>query len=117
MKSEQVNQERQLWEERNAIQKKYEDKVKVAVTRANMIGASLSKHEAAMISDAFKKELLKFDLERVLPAWDGLISKQQASLEARGVPMMFPTSSQTHQEGQQKVIQVLEGIVGPGSRS
>jgi len=55
-----------------------------------MIG-SLSRHEANIISDAFKKELYQFDLERVLPAWDRLISNQQSTLALRGVPTMFTT--------------------------
>lgn len=33
MKDEQENIERQLWEDRRAIHKKYEDKVKVAATK------------------------------------------------------------------------------------
>lgn len=39
----------------------------------------------------FEKELLQFDRERVIPAWDGLISRQQATLESLGVPTMFVT--------------------------
>jgi len=45
-----------------------------------------------MITDAFKKEISKFDLERVLPAWDGLISRQQQELAQLSVPTMFLTS-------------------------
>lgn len=63
MKKEQDDLERQLWEDRRGIHKKYEEKVKVAATkwvfvslssylnsilfRANMIGdRNISKHEA-----------------------------------------------------------------------
>ena len=42
-----------------------------------------------MMRDAFRRELTRFDLERALVAWDGLIAQQQAALEARGVPCMF----------------------------
>ena len=42
-----------------------------------------------MLSDSFQKELRKFDVERVLPAWDGLVRGQQARLEALKVPTMF----------------------------
>ncbi len=45
-----------------------------------------------MLSDAFKKEIYKFDNERVLPAWDGLVSRQQGELAQKGVPTMFVTS-------------------------
>jgi hypothetical protein len=45
-----------------------------------------------MLSDGFRKELGKFDTERALPAWDGLLRGQQARLEALKVPTMFVTS-------------------------
>ncbi|KAF8897174.1 hypothetical protein BD779DRAFT_1465429 [Infundibulicybe gibba] len=100
LKSEQDQLERQLWEDRRSIQRKYEEKVKVARTKASMIGTgTLSKHEAdyqdepgQTLNDAFKRELQKFDLERVLPSWDGLISQQQVTLAAHNVPAMFATS-------------------------
>ena len=44
------------------------------------------------MSDAFQTELRKFDAERVLPAWDGLVQGQQARLEALKVPTMFVTN-------------------------
>ncbi len=70
-----------------------------------MIGVDLSKQEAQVIyhvlqtpnfapvlssafrqlqslSDNFQKEMRKFDVERVLPTWDGLVRGQQARLEA-----------------------------------
>lgn len=84
-----------------------------------------------MLSDAYKKELKKFDVERVLVAWDGLVAKQQAALENLRVPTMFKTDISTDREvtdlighksslshlvtseqRQQRVIQVLEGISG-----
>ena len=43
------------------------------------------------MTDAFRKELQQFDGERALPAWDGLVTKQQSALEALGVPTMYPT--------------------------
>ena len=42
-----------------------------------------------MIQTAFKKELEKFDRNRALLAWDGLISKQQTMLASHSVPTMF----------------------------
>lgn len=51
-----------------------------------------------MMSDAFRQELRKFDAQRVLHAWDSLVAKQQARLEALGVPAMFPTTSNADRE-------------------
>ncbi|TFY78100.1 hypothetical protein EWM64_g5910 [Hericium alpestre] len=112
MKREQDQLEKKLWEERQAIKKKHEEKVKVAKTKASMVGAGgLSKHEADMFSDAVRKELQKFDAERAVPAWDGLVAKQQAVLEALAVPTMFVTSSTSDVEKQQRVMQVLQNVV------
>lgn len=41
----------------------------------------------------FEKELGKFNSERVIPAWDALVSRQQAALENLGVPTMYITST------------------------
>jgi hypothetical protein len=42
-----------------------------------------------MLTQAYKKELRKFDTQRVRVVWDALISKQQAALESLGVPVMY----------------------------
>ncbi|KAF5388219.1 hypothetical protein D9615_000056 [Tricholomella constricta] len=111
LKKEQNDLERQLWEDRRDIHRKYEERLKVAITKANMMGdPGLSKHEADMLQNGLKKSLEKFDRERVLIAWDGLISKQQATLAQHGVPTMFPTNEATDRERQQRVMQVLEGL-------
>ncbi|KAI0921979.1 hypothetical protein AcW2_006798 [Taiwanofungus camphoratus] len=113
MKKEQADLERSLWEERRAIQRKHEEKVKVARTKANMIGGmGLTQHEADMMSDLFRRELKKFDSERVLPAWDGLVTKQQTTLESLGVPAMYVTVALADRERQQRIMTVLAGIVG-----
>jgi len=39
--------------------------------------------------EGYRKELHKFDAQRVIAAWDGLVSKQQAALESLGVPVMY----------------------------
>lgn len=44
------------------------------------------------MSDNYRKELRKFDVERALPAWDALVRGQQARLEALKIPTMFVTS-------------------------
>jgi hypothetical protein len=51
-----------------------------------------------MLNDAFRKELRKFDAERVLFAWDGLLQKQQSTLESLGVPTMFPSDLRADRE-------------------
>jgi hypothetical protein len=51
-----------------------------------------------MISAAFQKEMKRFDTERALVAWDGLVAKQQAALENMGVPTMFVTDILTDRE-------------------
>ncbi|PIL36690.1 hypothetical protein GSI_00379 [Ganoderma sinense ZZ0214-1] len=112
MRSEQADLERQLWRERGAIQKKHEERVRAARTKAGIIGAGLTQYEADAMTESFRAELAKFDRERVLPAWDGLVTKQQATLEALGVPAMFPTTLDTDRQRQQKIVQVLGEIVG-----
>ncbi|KAG2756710.1 hypothetical protein P692DRAFT_201699392, partial [Suillus brevipes Sb2] len=63
LREEQKDLERQLWEERQAIHSKHENKVKNCIDA--LIGGGISQHEADMLNDAFRKELLKFDAERV----------------------------------------------------
>jgi len=113
MKKEQDDLERQLCEDRRAIHKTYEEKVRIALTKANMTGdGKLSKHEADMIQTAFKQELDKFDRNRALLAWDGLISKHQTMLASHSVPAMFVSIEGADRDRQQRVIQVLENILG-----
>lgn len=112
LREEQKDLEKQLWEERLAIHSKHENKVKVTQTKAALIGGGISQHEADMLNDAFRKELHKFDAERVLFAWDGLLQKQQVTLQGLGVPTMFPSDLRVDRERQQRIVQVLEGIVG-----
>lgn len=87
------------------------------ILRANLIGSGgLSQFEADVscrlvaifslidltsrqtLSQAYKKELHKFDTLRVIVAWDGLISKQQAALESLGVPVMYVTDLTSDRE-------------------
>ncbi|KAG6850165.1 hypothetical protein H0H93_000292 [Arthromyces matolae] len=112
LKQEQEDLERQLWEERRDIVRKYEEKVKIATTKATMIGdPGLSKHEADMLQEGLKKALVNFDRDRVLIAWDGLVSKQQLVLLQHKVPTMFSTIQQSDRERQNRIIDVLEGIL------
>jgi hypothetical protein len=45
-----------------------------------------------MLTTAVQQAIKQFDLERVLPAWDGLAAKHQAAMEILTVPSMFVTS-------------------------
>jgi len=110
-KEEQDKLEKQLWDEREVIRRSQEEKVKVAKTKAKVIGVDLSKQEIQLMSDNFRKELRKFDVERVLPAWDALVRGQQARLEALKIPTMFVTSETGDVEKQRRVVNVLEGIL------
>ncbi|EIW62152.1 uncharacterized protein TRAVEDRAFT_115718 [Trametes versicolor FP-101664 SS1] len=115
MRTEQADLERQLWKERREIQRGHEEKVNTARTKASIIGAGLTPYEADALTDSFRAELQRFDRERVLPAWDGLLVKQQAALEALGVPAMFPTAQAADRERQQEIMQVLGRIVSTES--
>ncbi|KIY45993.1 hypothetical protein FISHEDRAFT_48441 [Fistulina hepatica ATCC 64428] len=117
MKDEQNDLERKLWEERHEIQQKYDDKVKGALKKAEIIGSGISPHEAEMLQRAFRDELAKFDRERVQVAWDGLVTKQQSRLEQLRVPAMFPSSEKADIDRQRRIVQVLEGIVGGDGRT
>lgn len=48
--------------------------------------------------DAHQKELYTFDKERVLPAWDSLLSQQQVKLQRLKVPAMHVTSDSSERE-------------------
>ncbi|CAA7259483.1 unnamed protein product [Cyclocybe aegerita] len=112
LKNDQEDLERQLWTEREAIYTKYHEKFKVAQTKAQMIGTTVSQHEQDMMNDAFKKEIFKFDHDRVIPAWDGLVSRQQLELAQLKVPTMFVTGEARDRERQNQVANVLATIVG-----
>jgi hypothetical protein len=95
---------------------------------AGIVADNINPCDTKMIQSAFRKELEKFDRDRVLLAWDGLISKQQATLACHSVPTMIVSMEGEDREvggmlfvfhrmlmcfqRQQRVIQVLENIVG-----
>ncbi|KAI0775440.1 hypothetical protein BC629DRAFT_707257 [Irpex lacteus] len=110
MKQEQAQLENRLWADREAIQRKHEERVQNARKKAGLIGAELTQFEADSLTDSFRRELQKFDAERVLPAWDGLLAKQQAALESLGVPAIYPTTASAEIQ-QVKVLQVLQGAL------
>jgi hypothetical protein len=83
--------------------------------------------ELQKIADSFKKDLYKFDHEKVLPMWDGLIARQQTQLAEFSIPTMFVSSEKNDRQAckleslphfrsvstqlQLKIINVLEGIL------
>jgi len=111
MKREQAQLENRLWEERQAIQRTHEERTQIARTKANLIGAGMTQFEADSMTSSFRRELQKFDAERVLPAWDGLLANQQAALESLGMPAMYVTMAAADRQKQQRVLQVLEGAI------
>lgn len=83
------------------------------------------------MSEAFKKEVSRFDRERVLFAWDCLMAKHQAQLESLECPAMFVTKIPgdlkvlgphvvfyvlIRFQRQQQVVGVLQGIISGGER-
>ncbi|KAH9943003.1 alpha/beta-hydrolase [Epithele typhae] len=93
IRTEQTELERQLWKERLGIQRKHEDKVRAARTQASIVGVTgFTQYEADSLSATFRAELRRFDRDRALPAWDGLVARQQAALEGWHAPAMFLTS-------------------------
>lgn len=111
LKQEQDELERRLHGEREGIRRKYDEKVRVAKTRATMIGAGISAHEAEMMQRAYRKELDSFDRERVLIAWGALVASQQMALEKRTVPAMFATSAPADLQRQKRVVSILENMM------
>ncbi|TDL29756.1 hypothetical protein BD410DRAFT_780240 [Rickenella mellea] len=113
MREDQNDLEKRLWSERQQLCQAQEEKVKVATTKAKMLGTGISQREAMTMTESFHKELQKFDKERVIPAWDGLVMQQQIELERMCVPTFFATNASSDLERQKRVIQLLEGITGP----
>ncbi|EIW82463.1 hypothetical protein CONPUDRAFT_136957 [Coniophora puteana RWD-64-598 SS2] len=113
LKEKQNQLERRLWDERQAIEKKYQDKVAVTQRKTELIGGGgVSKHDAEMLNSAYRMELKRFEEERIVNAWDSLVAEQQFTLEAAGVPTIFGTDSKTELEKQRNVMQVLDALIG-----
>lgn len=51
-----------------------------------------------MLVQAYERELKRFDAERVLPAWDGLVTSQQAALAQLKIPTIYPTAVKADRE-------------------
>ncbi|KAI0092554.1 hypothetical protein BDY19DRAFT_924975 [Irpex rosettiformis] len=111
MRQEQAQLESRLWADREAIQRKHEERVQNARKKASLIGSTVTQFEADSLTDSFRRELEKFDLERVLPAWDGMLNRQQTALESLGVPTMYPTMASAEIQKQVRVLQVLESAL------
>lgn len=112
LRKDQDDLEQHLWDERQQIIEAQTEKVKVAMTKANMVGAGISERQANSIREGFVKQLDKFNTDRVFPAWDALVLRQQGKLETLGVPTMYRTESGLDRHRQQRIVQVLEGVTG-----
>ncbi|EJD54092.1 hypothetical protein AURDEDRAFT_180435 [Auricularia subglabra TFB-10046 SS5] len=121
IRDEQRALERSLADQRAALVRAQHNKAEGERKMATITGGSgltqwhaqaRAGQEPKWFNTKFEKELLKFDKEQVLKAWDALVAKQQAELEKLGVPTMFVTEVQADREKQQRVVQVLEGIFG-----
>lgn len=60
----------------------------------------------------FDTELKRFDSNRVLPAWDALVARQQSAMEKLHVPTVYETTQATEREKQQKIVQVINEAIG-----
>ena len=63
----------------------------------------------------FENELNKFDRERVVPAWEGVIARQQAALEKLGVPAMFTSSEKQDMEVSESSVTKPPGASDPNA--
>ncbi|KZS97732.1 hypothetical protein SISNIDRAFT_449287 [Sistotremastrum niveocremeum HHB9708] len=111
LKSDQELMEKVLFEEREKIKRSFEDKVKVATSRAQITGVNLSAFDMQAMQSKYVKALDRHAIDRVLPAWDGLVAKQQDIFEKHCVPTMFLSKDKVVRSKQQKVIDVLDGIM------
>ncbi|KDQ20632.1 hypothetical protein BOTBODRAFT_169363 [Botryobasidium botryosum FD-172 SS1] len=116
IKLEQDRLEMQLWEERQTIIRSQEEKVKALQTKARIIGVDPTSRELQVLRAEFATELHRFDSNRVLPAWDALVARQQSAMEKLHVPTIFETSQAAEREKQQKVVQVILDAIGNDAR-
>jgi len=108
LREEQAALERKLAAERDKLLALQTERVRTERTKAAITGVMPS---AAALTQNFQRELDKFDEERILPAFDNLRARQQRALEGLSVPAMFETDSQSDRERQQRIMQVLEGVL------
>ncbi|KAH7102989.1 hypothetical protein BKA62DRAFT_698253 [Auriculariales sp. MPI-PUGE-AT-0066] len=102
--------ERKVVEERGDILRQQHEKVDKERKMMKLTGTGINQLSAESMNRKFEQELNSFDM-RALRQWEGLVAKQQTTLEDLGVPTMFQTSLQSDRDRQQRVIQVLEGIM------
>ncbi|EJU06423.1 hypothetical protein DACRYDRAFT_19586 [Dacryopinax primogenitus] len=115
MKGDQDRLEQKLWDERAMLVRKHEEKLKNARGKAALIRASGSLlQEETKLKQAMEMELTAFYERTVLPEWDDLVERQQDTLEKLYVPTMFRTGVETDRSRQQRIVEMLEGIVAEG---
>ncbi|KZV90501.1 hypothetical protein EXIGLDRAFT_770740 [Exidia glandulosa HHB12029] len=111
IQEEQRELEQKLADAREDLVQKQRGRVDEQRKIAKITGGGITQYTAQSLNRTFERELIAFDQERVLVAWDDLVTKQQVELERLGVPTMFVTQVQSDRDRQQRVIQVLEGIL------
>ena len=62
--------------------------------------------------DAFVKQLDNFNTDRVFPAWDAMMHRQQSALESLGVPAMYKTEygSDRHVSCSRRLVDELNNL-------
>ncbi|KAG8980806.1 hypothetical protein FRB90_007480 [Tulasnella sp. 427] len=102
--------EAKLWDGRQALQSKHEERIRAAKTTARIVTGSeeLDEKETQRLNDELSKAEREYDLKHALPAWDALVTKQQDAMEKLGVPTMFCSTDRTDRARQQRVVRVME---------
>ncbi|KAG8947307.1 hypothetical protein FRC04_010883 [Tulasnella sp. 424] len=117
LKKAQDEMETKLWDGRQALKRKHEEKVRAAKTTARIVTGSeqLDEKETQRLLDELSRSEREHDLKHVLPAWDALLHKQQVVMERLGVPAMFHSTDPTERARQQRIVRVMEQGLMEGS--
>ncbi|KAG8934195.1 hypothetical protein FRC01_004528 [Tulasnella sp. 417] len=110
LKKAQDEMEKKLWDGRQSLNRRHEEKVHAAKITARIVTGSeqLDEKEVQRLVDELRRSEREYDLKHVLPAWDALVQEQQAVMESLGVPAMLPSTDLTERARQQRIIRVLE---------
>ncbi|KAG8852875.1 hypothetical protein FRB91_005813 [Serendipita sp. 411] len=110
IKAEQHRLERKFWETRQQILQNQDRQVRELKTKVAFTG-SLGPREIERLTLQFQKELSELERDEFLPAYDRLLSRQQATLQRMGIPWMFETDDETERNRQQQLMTVIEGLL------
>jgi len=110
LQDDQRDLEETLWSARQTIISNHEKKLQSAIGQAKFStgGDELDGRQSQQAADSLKLALRNFDRERVFPAWDNLVKRQQETLENLGVPSMFVTDNTADRSRQQRLVRVIE---------